>query len=227
MSRTVTEPPAAASELTGTVRGGFSRASLAPIWQLNAYFLETLIQASQHPAWLGSSWETALGSNLGGVAPAVQQELSRSPVSLVDIGLSEEWSRAPLAGVDAASVHSLPAFLARDRATELAQVSLTLAWTLARNDLISASIVFGVSRARAKEIGSLGVHCIPTMSVKLSSGVRPRWLSQPRIWQHLLASSEHSAASHLAPMFVRILQRQFADLSPATSATSLLRDSRP
>jgi hypothetical protein len=226
MSRTVTEPPVMASQLTGTARG-FSKASLAQVWQLNAYFLETLIRASQHPSWQGSSWETALGSNLGRAAPAVQQELSRSPVSLVDIGLSDERSRSLLAGVDAASAHSLPAFLARDRATELAQVSLTLAWTLARNDLVSTSIVFGVSRARAKEIGSLGVHRIPTISMTLSSAVRPRWLSQPRIWQHLLTPSEHSATSHLAPKFVRILQRQFAELSPATCATRLLRDSRP
>jgi hypothetical protein len=227
MSRNFTEPPAPASELTGPVRGGCGRDSLAPVWQLNGYFLETLIEASQHPAWHGSAWETALGSNLAGVAPAVQQEISRSPVCLVDIGLSEDWSPFPLARGDGASGHSFPAFLARERATELAQMSLTLAWTLARNDLISTSIVFGVSRVRAKEIGSLGVHCIPTMAIKFSSAVRPRWLTQPRIWHHLLVSSEHSATPRLAPIFIRILQRQFADLSPATSATHLFRDSRP
>lgn len=226
MSPVVTEPPAPAAGWTGAACS-FSPASLAPVAQLNAYFLETLTQCARHPAWGGSAWETALGPDLANALPAIQQELSRSPVSLVDMGLSDEAPRSFLTCGGQGGAHAPPAFLARDRAVELAQVSLSLAWTLARNDLVSTSIVFGVSRSRAKEIGALAVHSIPAISEKLSSAVRPRWLRHPRIWRHLLRSAEHSAGSLLAPMYVRILQRQFADLSPATSATHPLRDSRP
>ncbi len=226
MSHTVTGPPPAIGDVAGPAPG-FSQVFLAPVWQLNGYFLETLIHASRHPAWRDSPWEMALGSNLSDVLPTVWEELSRSPVSLVDIGLNDEGSSPLLAGVDNRSAHSPPAFLARNRAIHLAQVTLTLAWTLARSDLVATSIVFGVSRSRVKEISALGFHSIQEISEKLFSAVRPRWLSQPRLWHRLLGPSERSVNSHLAPKYVRILQRQFADLVPATSATPLLHDSRP
>jgi hypothetical protein len=217
------EPPPIPAELTGGAPA-FGRASLAPVWQLNAYFLETLIECSRHPAWRGGPWERALGLELADVLPAVEQELSRSPVSLLDIGLSDKESGALLAGVGGSPGQSPPAFLSRERAIQLAQVSLTLAWTLARNDLVSTSIVFGVTRSQATAISTLGVHAIPALSEKLSSAVRPRWLGQPRIWQRLLGSSEPSTSARFAPLYVRVLQRQFADLAPATSATHRLRD---
>ena len=220
------EPPPIPAELTGGAPA-FGRASLAPVWQLNAYFLETLIQCSRHPAWRGGPWERALGPDLADVLPAVQQELSRSPVSLVDSGLSDGESPSLLAGVGESTGQSPPVFLSRERAIRLAQVSLTLAWTLARNDLVSTSIVFGITRSQTTAISTLGVHAIPVLSEKLSSAVRPRWLGQPRIWQRLLGSSEHSASPRFAPLYVRVLQRQFADLSPATSATRQLRNTRP
>jgi len=47
----------------GTSR--FNSAVLAPVWQLNGHFLDIVAQSSRHPAWLGSTWEAALGTNLG------------------------------------------------------------------------------------------------------------------------------------------------------------------
>jgi hypothetical protein len=211
----------------GDAARAFSNASPAPVWQLNAYFLETLIQSSRHPAWCGSPWERALGSNLADVLPTIQEELSRTPVSLVDIGLNDAGSRPLLAGAGDAPAHSAPAFLPRDRAVHLAQAALTVAWTLARSDLVATSIAFGVSRSQAREISALGCHRIGELSEKLLGAVRPRWLSQPRLWQRLLGSSDRSISSQYPPRPVRILQRQFADLIPATSATYLLYDSRP
>ena len=214
------------AELTGAALA-FSKSSLAPVWQLNAYFLETLAECSRHPAWCGSCWEKALGPRLAAVLPAIQAELSRSPVSLVCIGPSEDGSRSLLTEIDRGRGHSPPDFLARDRAVQLAQLTLTLAWTLSRSDLVSTAIVFGVPQSQAKEIGALGVQDIPAIAEKLSGAVHPRWLHQPRIWRHLLGYSERSHTLHLPPIFVRILQRQFADLLPATSATHSLRNSRP
>jgi hypothetical protein len=201
---------------------GFASASLAPVGQLNAYFLETLAESCRHPAWRGNAWEKALGPHLANVLPILREELSRAPVSLVDLGLSDEGVRSL-----SARVHDgPPAFLAWARAVQLAQTTLTLTWTLARSDLIAAAIVFGVQGSRAGEISALGFHDLPAISETLAPAVRPRWLTQPRIWQRLLRCPDRAITSHLPPRNVRILQRQLADLIPATPAKCLFDDDR-
>jgi hypothetical protein len=224
----MSHPPAAlpggTDEGTGVARG-CSSASLAPVWQLNALFIETLLQSSHHPAWRGSSWDIALGPHLPGALATLRDELCRTPVSLVDIGLNDAGS-GPLLSETHTPARAPPPFLARDRAIHLAHVTLTLAWTLSRSDMATTSIVFGVSRSHAKAIGALAFHSIPKISERLSSAVRPRWMNEPRIWQRLSSFSERSSALHLPPVCARTLQRQFADLLPATSATHLLQDSR-
>lgn len=226
MTRPLTGPPGIIDEVPRDAPG-FSSASLAPVWQLNALFLETLIQSSRHPAWRGSSWDRALGPNLSDTLPTIRDELSRTPVSLVDIGLNEGGSR-PLLSERDGPVRALPPFLARDPALHLAHVTLSLGWTLSRSDVITTSIVFGVSRSQAKALGALAFHSIPKIAERLSGAVRPRWMNEPRIWQRLLSFSERSsAAGRLPPVCTRPLQRQFADLLPATSAAPLLHASRP
>lgn len=215
-------PPAVESK---SAVPSFSRASLAAVQQLNRHFLNTLILSSRHPAWCGSSWELALGPNLAEVLTVTQEVLCRSPVCLLDIGLGEEWPQEVLHGFYDTCPPSPPPFLARDRATQLAQTCLTLAWTASRNDHLSASIIFGLSKTRTKAIGALAVDAIPLISEKLSSLVRPRWLDAPRIWKFLL-SSQTNPAVHLPEIQVRILQRQLADLYPATSASGISRNLR-
>ena len=224
MSHPLAGPPGTIDELTVGTRG-FSSVSLAPVWQLNALFLETLVDCSRHPAWRGSSWEKALGPDLSGMPHAIREELCRSPISLVDVGLSRE--RLLLKEADDGRSESLPAFLPRARALHVAQETLTLAWTLARSDAVATTIVFGVPRSQVKGIRALAFHAIPVLSEKLCSVVQPRWLTQPRIWRRLLACSGRPISSHLAPRHIRILQRQFADLLPATGATQLSHASRP
>lgn len=224
MSHPSAGPPGTIDEGTA-VAPRFSSASLAPIWQLNALFLETLLQCSHHPTWRGSSWEIALGRNLSDALSTIRDELCRTPVCLVDIGLNDAESR-PLRAQTDPSARAMPPFLARERAIYLAQGTLSLAWTLSRSDLVTASIVFGVSRPQAKAISALAFHSIPKISESLSSAVRPRWMDEPRIWQRLSSFSQHSSALHLPPLCARSLQRQFADLLPATSAMRLLHDSR-
>jgi len=226
MSRPPTGPPGTFDEAAGDAPG-FSSASLAPVWQLNALFLETLIQSSRHPAWHGSSWDMALGPRLSDRLPTLQDELSRTPVSLVDIGLNDGGSRPLLSG-PGRPVRPLPPFLARDRALHLAHLTVSLGWTLARSDVVATSIVFGVSRSQATALGALAFHSIPKIAERLSGAVRPRWMNGPRIWQRLLGFPERSTAAwRLPPICTRPLQRQFADLLPATSAAHLLHSSRP
>ena len=225
MSHPAVEPPGPIADASIAARG-FSSASLAPVWQLNAYFLETLAHSSRHPAWRGSAWETALGPHLADALATLRQELSRAPVSLVDIGLNDEDAGSLSAGVHDTRVQGPPAFLAWDRAVRLAQTTLTLTWTLARGDLVAASIVFGVQGSQAREISALGFHDLPAISETLAPAVRPRWLTQPRIWQRLLRCPDRTITSHLPPRNVRILQRQLADLIPGTPAKCLFDDDR-
>ena len=219
------EPPPTIGELSGAPPH-FSGASLAPVWQLNAYLLETLAQSSRHPAWRGSAWETAFGPNFADELPTLRQELSRAPVSLVDIGFNDEGARSLSAGVHDTRVLSPPAFLTWDRAIQLAQTTLTLTWTLARGDLVAASIVFGVQGPLGREISALGFHNLPAISETLAPAVRPRWLTQPRIWQRLLRCPDRTITSHLPARSVQILQRQLADVIPATPARCLFDDDR-
>jgi hypothetical protein len=221
VSPPASEPPGPTGEAGNGARG-FNSASLGPVWQLNAYFVETLAESCRHPAWRGSAWETTLGPNLASVLPILREELSRAPVSLVDLGLSDEGVRSL-----SARVHDgPPAFLAWERALQLAQTTLTLTWTLARSDPVAASIVFGVQGSQAREINAVGFHDLPGISETLAPVVRPRWLGQPRIWRRLLRCPDRAITAHLPPRNVRILQRQLADLIPETLAKCLFDDDR-
>src|SRR5579863_1406227 len=39
---------------------GFREESLAPVYELNELFIETLAEAERHPTWAGSGWQDAL-----------------------------------------------------------------------------------------------------------------------------------------------------------------------
>lgn len=203
----------------------FSNASLAPVWQLNAFFLETLIQCSRHPTWRGSAWEVALGPSPDRLPSTAREELARCATSLVDVGLDRDLSR--ILCEDETCGPYLPAFLPRGRASHLAQATLSLAWTLARKDTVATSIIFGLSQLQAKALSALTFHSIPAISERLASAVQPRWLRQPRIWQRLLSVAERPTAARLAPIHARVLQRQFFELLLATSATHFIQGPRP
>ena len=172
MNPEFTESLSAAADLRGTALG-FSRSSLAPVWQLNRYFLETLSDCARHPAWCGSSWEIALGRQLAYLVPPLREELAKSPVSLACIAPSPGGSGSIFTEVDKG--RTPPDFLAPDRALQLTQLTLTLAWTLARSDLVSTAIVFGFSQRQAREIGGLAVQEIPAIATKLCCAISSDW----------------------------------------------------
>ena len=103
-------------------------------------------------------------------------------------------------------------------------MTLSLAWTLARSDPVVASIVFGLSRSQAQALLQVGLQSIPVVAERLSGALRPRWLGEPHVWRHRLGFSATAATSRLAPVHIRTLQRQFADLVPATRATRPIRE---
>jgi hypothetical protein len=197
----------------------FSTSAVAPVWQLNARFLEALVACASRPEWIGSSWEAALGPSFADTPPDIFNGLARCPVSLVDAALTDFAAAGFHKVLEGPPVREPPPFLQPTVAIELAQVTLTLAWTLSRSDLVAASVVFGVGQPHAKVLAQLAVQAIPAIADRLAGELRPRWISEPHIWSRLLGNAQRSFSSRFAPLGIRVLQRQFSDLAPATFAT--------
>jgi hypothetical protein len=197
----------------------FSTSALAPVWQLNARFLEGLVACATRPEWIGSTWEAVLGPGFSDTSPDILNELARCPVSLVDAGLTEFAAVGFHKVLEGGPVREPPPFLQPPVAIELARVTLTLAWTVSRTDPVAASVVFGVPQPQAGVLAQLAVQAIPAIAERLAGELRPRWMSEPRIWTRLLGNAQRSSSSRFAPLCIRILQRQFSDLAPATFAT--------
>jgi hypothetical protein len=204
----------------------FSTSALAPIWQLNARFLETLVCCARRPEWIGSRWELALGPGFADTPPGTLSALSRCPVSLVDAALKEFASVGFHKALEGGSAREPPPFLQPNVAIELAQLTLTLAWTVSRTDPVAASVIFGLSQPQAGGLARLAVQAIPAIAKRLAGELRPRWIGEPRIWSRLLQHAQRSSSSRLAPLCVRVLQRQFSDLALATFATCPTHDLR-
>ena len=198
----------------------FSEATLAPIRQLNAQALDLLVTCSRHPAWVGTSWESALG-DFSRMSVEERAGLSRSPVSLLEFGSS--LSEIGKTDVNRAT-EPPPAFLPLNSALALSQIMLALAWTLCRHDTAAAAIVFGLRTAEVQKMLTLDVRDLPDISEWISANLRPRWLDRPRIWHELLRHPDSTKGAPPAPPFMRILQRQLVDLRLATCAT---RSTRP
>jgi hypothetical protein len=204
----------------------FSEAALAPVYELNEFFLETLSHAARHASWRGSPWANALGQELSQLTQPVRARVAHSPVCLVDVGFQDSARWEVGEGRSERLAPPASPFLAIDRAIEIAQMTITLAWTMARTDATAARIVFGMTRQCSKTVSALGVHRLPALAQRHAPWMRPRWLSQPRIWQQLLSVSDPAPASRLPPAHVRVLQRQFGDLALATSASQPTREPR-
>jgi hypothetical protein len=197
--------------LDGPSRRMFDEAALAPVRQLNAHALDLLSECSRHPAWSGSDWESALGAGFLRLPAELRDVLAKSPVSLLEFCSAEK-----------AEAH--PAFLPLNKALELSHSMLTLAWTLSRQDAAAAAIVFGLGGADAQRIHGIAAIDLPRVSERFSGRLRPRWLDRPRIWQELLRYPPGARSSHLAPPFLRIVQRQLVEVRPATGVS---RSTRP
>ncbi len=202
-----------ADSLEGPLARSFDAVALAPVRQFNALALEILTRCARHPAWTGSAWEAALGANFGNLQPEVRLELAKSPIALL------EFATSPFAADSACARDTGLPFLPGERALELAQLMLTLSWTFARQDPAAARVIFGLSVEDVSRFGRLDMRDIPRIAARTSVSLQPRWLDQPRIWQELLHHKVVVKDANIAPRHLRILQRQFACILPATCAT--------
>ncbi len=203
----------------------FSEAALTPVYELNAFFLDlltTLARDSSRRAW---AWEAALQPELLQLSSAARARIARCPVCLVDAGFQDErrWT-SPASGGEA-SASSTTAETPLARSVELTQMTVTLAWGIARTHPEAACIIFGMSPQCARLVANLSVHRIPVLAERNAPHVCPAWAEDPEIWRHLLNPTA-TPPSRLPPLHVRVMQRQLAEVSLATPASGPLQPPR-
>jgi hypothetical protein len=222
-----TQKPAAAPVFEETpLSGSFSEAALTPLFELNAFFLNVLVVSASRPSHERPHWALAQRPEWKQLSVAARQRIARCPVCLVDAGFQEDERWEAIARRDApasAAAVGLP----RWRAVELAHMTFTLAWTVARASLEGARIIFGMTPRCARIVSSLSVHRIQELSEQHYDAIRPAWEDHPQIWQYLLSLTEAAPAARLPPVHVRAMQRQLTSLALATGASHEIRHPRP
>jgi len=114
----------------------------------------------------------------------------------------------------------------RLQALQLAQQTFTLAWTAARANPESACILFGMSRKCAGLVARVSIQTMQRIAERHPDWVRPAWENQPEIWHHLITAAAQEPQPRLPPVGLRALQRQLADLEPATRESGEIRPTR-
>jgi hypothetical protein len=204
----------------------FSEAELAPIFELNALFLDRLVEAAARAGDSGRrDWMHALCPRLGQLTAAARTGIARCPICLIDAGFRDtaRWDGTSAEMPNLAEPEGLPEWIT----PELLQTTITLAWTMARANLEAACVVFGMSPQCARTVSALKIHRIPALATRNAQRACPVWENDPLIWQSLLSLSEPAQASRLPPPRVRAMQRRLAEFVLATPATQPSRHSRP
>jgi hypothetical protein len=151
-------------------------------------------------------------------------------MALVDFGFRNvEFWRQIESGK--AVLPSLPACFPRLQAIQLAQTTLTLAWTLWQSHREAATIIFGLASECAGILERGGVQAIPRIAESSAHCVRPRWETDTTFWRQLIRiarSMDSPVQPRLPTVGVYAMQRHLADLialspSPATRETASTR----
>jgi hypothetical protein len=205
----------------------FDTTALEPIHELNSLLLELLADATQRPSSeMRSGLVSAIKEPLVRLAPEARKRSARSPVCLVDAGFKEQarWGAVADRTDDRIPVQALA--FPHLQAIQLAHETLMLAWTMARASPESACIVFGMTRTCVSSIARLTIQTIQRTAERHPDWIRPRWENDPAIWRHLLHMAAQEEQPRLPPIGIRALQRQLADLEPATGESSEIRSTR-
>jgi hypothetical protein len=204
----------------------FSEAELAPIFELNALFLDRLVEAAARACDSGRrAWMRALCPQLGQLTAAARTGIARCPICLIDAGFRDtaRWDGTSAHMLNSGESEGVPEWMT----PELAQTTITLAWTMARTNLETACIVFGMSSQCARTVSALKIHRIPALAARNAHWACPVWENDPLVWQYLLSLSEPANVSRLPPPRVRAMQRRLAEVVLATPASRPNRHSRP
>lgn len=208
----------------------FSEEALQPVYQLNRALLELLVaSASQPVSEAQSQIVISLGPTLLDLETAAREQLARCPTALADVGLRNvEFWRLIESGQPV--LPSLPACFPRMQAIQLAQSTLTLAWTFWHAHREAATIIFGLAPECAAILAGVGIQAIPRIAEICAHCVRPRWETDTTFWRQLIRIAQSADSPHprLPTVGLYALQRQLADLvvlspPPATRETASTR----
>lgn len=201
----------------------FSEGALRPLHELNESFLHLLMEAARRPEpETRPALVATLRTQLLELDAPSMSRLASCHIALVDLGFMDvdRWSAIAKHQDPPPSDHG---GLPRLPAIHLAHATLTLAWTLVRASKESACIVFGMAPSIAAGIASLGVQTIQDVAEHYPHWIRPRWAKRPGIWSNLLRMAREPAQARNSSLSLYLLQHQFADLLPQTSANCATR----
>ncbi len=181
---------------------------------LRAQVLENRLMASNAPMlsenrllWLGLS-DTAA------------EQLSTCPCALLDAEFADgaTWQSIASTSVrDSARPWQKDAntvLLDDPEGRQLARLTVSLAWHLARHRPIAATLTLGMGPATAQHLHAMRLASIDVLPEWLPELVKPRWNGEPRVWAHLLEAASSAAPLRLESARVGAMQliaRQLAD----------------
>lgn len=215
----------------------FTEDTLQGINEINHLLLELLVAAAgRPPSEARPQLVSTLGPALLSLEATARERLARCPVALVDLEFRNlEWWRQIECGQGASEpLQSSPGGLPHLQAVQLAQATLTLAWSTVRSSRETAMIIFGLAPECAARIARLGVPAIQRLGESHGHRVRPRWDADAPFWRellHIAQAAQSSAPARLPPIAQYVLSRQFVELvpvlpRPATAETAATRTSR-
>lgn len=207
----------------------FNEEALQPVYELNRALLDLLIASASQPlSDVQPQIVVSLGPVLLDLEPAAREQLARCPMALVDFGFRNiQFWRQIESGPPV--LPSLPACFPRLQAIQLAQTTLTLAWTLWHSNRDAATIIFGLAPECAAILARAGVQAIPHIAESSAHCVRPRWETDTTFWRQLIRIAQSTDSQPRLPTVgLYAMQRQLADLialssTPATGGTAAIR----
>lgn len=212
----------------------FNEEALQGIFEINHLLIQLLVAAAgRPPSESRPQVVVALGPILLGLGLGARQRLARCPVALVDLEFrnAECWRQIECGQGESAVRHAPLGCFPRLQATELAQATLTLAWSLVRSSREAATIVFGLTPECAARLAGLAAPAIQRLAETQAPYARPRWDTDATFWRELLriAQTTDSLTQRSSSIGTYVLQRQFADLIPlppraATAETASTRE---
>lgn len=192
----------------------FDPQALKPLVELNDLLLQGLIADAAAPR---SMRRLPLSSHVGELFAELPAEararVAECPFALIDAGFddADRWMRVRNGTYvdDSKARAPLPGAYGR----RLAQMTLTLAWSLARSNRDAAHVVLGMSQRCAAVVADIGLSVLPNIAEQYTLLIRPRWEDRPDIWRQLLQLAIHGVERNQPPLSVRAMEYFLTDLS--------------
>ena len=210
----------------------FSEEALKSVYELNRSVLRLLVlSASRSDSEPQHERGVTLAATLSALGTAGREQLARCPIALVDFGFRdiEFWRR--IESKQAMLSSSLSVYFPRVQAIQLAQSTLTFAWTLLQSNREAAAITFGLAPECAAALARVGVQALPHLAESYPQCLRPRWETDIGFWHQLIRLArfiDSPAHPRLPAVGLYAMQRQLAELvllspHPATPETASTR----